>query len=173
VSSAVTAEPEPPSETNAPARFDGLFRKEQGCPPIIGRLVKAELDAPVEDRRPLVMVIDDDADIRTAIQDLLEGEGFATVGAADGQAALNLLADLADPPAVILLDLMMPIVDGWTFCKIRQGLVTLMDIPVITISAASTTGTGAPLRVDGSIEKPFEANAVISLVSQMVRRKRA
>jgi CheY-like chemotaxis protein len=41
-------------------------------------------DTPSTDRRPLVMVIDDDADIRTAIQDLLDDEGFATVGAADG-----------------------------------------------------------------------------------------
>jgi CheY-like chemotaxis protein len=117
------------------------------------------------------MVIDDDADIRTAIQDLLDGEGFATVGAADGQAALDLLADSPDRPAVILLDLMMPILDGWTFCKIRQGIVTLMDIPVITISAASTTGTRAPLRVEGSIEKPFDADALIQLVTRMVGRK--
>jgi CheY-like chemotaxis protein len=132
--------------------------------------VTAGLDAPAAVRRPLVMVIDDDDDIRTAIQELLDGEGFATVGAADGQAALNLLADLPDRPAVILLDLMMPIVDGWTFCKVRQGIVTLMEIPVITISAAPTTGTREPLRVDGSIEKPFDADALISLVTQMVGR---
>jgi two-component system, chemotaxis family, chemotaxis protein CheY len=132
--------------------------------------VTADLDPPSTGTRPLVMVIDDDADIRTAIQDLLDGEGFATIGAADGQAALNLLADSRNRPAVILLDLMMPIVDGWTFCKIRQGVVTLMEIPVITISAASTTGTRAPLRVDGSIEKPFDADVLIKLVTGMVGR---
>jgi CheY-like chemotaxis protein len=121
-------------------------------------------------KRPLVLVIDDDADIRTAIQDLLDGEGFATLGAADGQAALNLLADLPDRPAVILLDLMMPIMDGWTFCKIRQGIATLMEIPVITISAASATGTGAPLRVEGSIAKPFDSDVLIELVTRMVGR---
>jgi CheY-like chemotaxis protein len=133
--------------------------------------VTADLDTPSTGTRPLVMVIDDDADIRTAIQDLLDGEGFATVGAADGQAALNLLADSRNRPALILLDLMMPIVDGWTFCKIRQGIVTLMEIPVITISAASTTGTRAPLRVDGSIEKPFDADVLIQLVTRMVGPK--
>ena len=63
---------------------------------------------------------------------------------------------------------MMPIVDGWAFCKIRQGIVTLMEIPVITISAASTTRTRAPLRVDGSIEKPFDADVLIELVTRMV-----
>lgn len=131
----------------------------------------ADLAAPAADRRPLVMVIDDDADIRTSIQDLLDEEGFATVGAANGQAALNLLADLRDRPALILLDLMMPIIDGWTFCKIRQGIVALMEIPVITISAASTTGTTEPLRVDGTIKKPFDAGALVRMVTRMVDRK--
>ena len=131
----------------------------------------AALDVPAVDKRPLVLVIDDDADIRTAIEDVLDGEGFATVGAADGQAALNVLADLPVRPAVIVLDLMMPIVDGWTFCKIRQGILTLMEIPVITISAACTTGTSAPLRVEGSIQKPFDAAVLIELVTRMVRRK--
>lgn len=118
----------------------------------------------------MVMVIDDDADIRTAIQDLLDGQGFATVGAADGQAALNLLGDSRNRPALILLDLMMPILDGWTFCKIRQGIATLMEIPVITISAASTTETREPLRVDGSLQKPFDADTLIELVTRMVGR---
>jgi CheY-like chemotaxis protein len=161
--SAVTAEPERLGQTNGPARFDD--------PQSSGELVTVDLDAPAMGKRPLVMVIDDDEDIRTAIQDLLDSEGFATVGAADGQAALNLLADLADRPAVILLDLMMPIVDGWTFCKVRQGILTLMEIPVITISAASSAGTSAPLRVEGSIKKPFDADALIELVTRMVGRK--
>jgi CheY-like chemotaxis protein len=132
----------------------------------------ADLVSPAAATRPLVMVIDDDADIRTSIEDLLQGEGFATVGAADGQAALDLLADARDRPAVILLDLMMPVIDGWTFCKIRQGIATLMKIPVITISAAATTGTSEPLRVEGSLEKPFATDVLIRLVTQMVGRRR-
>ena len=149
----------------------GSFGKNDDAPRSSGDLVTKDLDPPAQGRRPLVLVIDDDADIRIAIQDILDGEGFATVGAEDGQAALNLLADPWNRPAVILLDLMMPIVDGWTFCKIRQGIVTLMEIPVITISAASTTGTNAPLRVDGSIEKPFDAEALVRMVTRMVGRK--
>ena len=45
-----------------------------------------------------------------------------------------------------------------------------MEIPVITISAASTTGTSAPLRVDGSIKKPFDADVLIEMVTRMVGR---
>jgi CheY-like chemotaxis protein len=133
--------------------------------------VTADFDAPAADGRPLVMVIDDDADIRSAIQELLDGEGFATVGAADGQAALNLLADSSNRPALILLDLMMPIVDGWTFCKIRQGIVTLMEIPVVTISAVPTDGTHEPFGVNGSIDKPFDAETLVDLVTRMVGRQ--
>lgn len=131
----------------------------------------ADLAAPAPDSRPLVMVIEDDADIRSAIEELLDGGGFATVGAADGRAALDLLADLRDRPALILLDLMMPILDGWTFCKIRQGIVALMEIPVIAISAASMTGSKEPLRVDGRIEKPFEADALVRIVTLMVEQR--
>ena len=65
----------------------------------------------------------------------------------------------------------MPIVDGWMFCKIRQGIVALMEIPVIAISAASMTGTHEPLQVDGRIEKPFEADALIRIVTLMVERR--
>ena len=77
----------------------GSFGKNEDDSQSSGDLVTPHLDAPAMDKRPLVMVIDDDADIRTAIQEILDGEGFDTVGAADGQAALNLLADLPDRPA--------------------------------------------------------------------------
>jgi CheY-like chemotaxis protein len=86
--------------------------------------------------RPLVLVIDDDEGIREGIVDLLEEEGFAAVGASNGLEALNFLAESKRPPSLILLDLMMPVLDGWTFCKVRQGIAMLMEIPVVAISAA-------------------------------------
>src|SRR6185503_9083161 len=116
----------------------------------------------------LVLVIDDDEGIREGIVDLLEEAGFAAVGACNGLEALNFLADSKRVPALILLDLMMPILDGWTFCKVRQGIVALMEIPVIVISAASMTGTHEPLRVDGRIEKPFDADELVRSVTLMV-----
>jgi len=81
--------------------------------------------------RPLVLVIDDDDGIREGIVDLLEEEGFAAVGACNGLEALNFLADSKRVPSLILLDLMMPVLDGWTFCKVRQGVSMLMEIPVV------------------------------------------
>jgi len=120
------------------------------------------------DRRPLVMVIDDDADIRSAIEELLDGEGFATVGATDGQAALNLIADMRDRPALILLDLMMPILDGWTFCKVRQGVSTLMEIPVVAISAGPMEGPREPLRVLGYAINGVSDELALEILAHLV-----
>jgi CheY-like chemotaxis protein len=98
---------------------------------------------------------------------LLDDEGFATAQAANGADALNLLADVVESPGVILLDLMMPVLDGWTFCKVRQGVQRLMEIPVIVVSAASTAGTGAPLRADATLSKPFDPDRLAWLITRM------
>ena len=118
-----------------------------------------------------MLVIDDDRDIREGIIGLLEDEGFEVVGANNGLEALNFLADSPRPPALILLDLMMPILDGWTFCKLRQGVSTLMDIPVVAISAGPMEGPQEPLRVDATLPKPFDPDALAWLAARMAGRK--
>jgi len=124
-----------------------------------------------EPQRPLILVIDDDAGIREAIVDLLDEEGFATASASNGLEALNFIAESPQKPALIFLDLMMPTLDGWTFCKIRQATQMLMDIPVIAISAASMTGAHEPLRVEAMLSKPFDPDALTWLAMRMLRRK--
>jgi len=120
--------------------------------------------------RPLVLVVDDDDAIREGIVDLLEEEGFVAVGASNGMDALNFLAESAQVPSLILLDLMMPVLDGWTFCKVRQGVEMLMQIPVVAISAAPMNGTHEPLRVDAMLPKPFDADALAWLAARMAGR---
>ena len=124
-----------------------------------------------ETEKPLVLVIDDDDGIREGIVDLLEEEGFAAVGAANGLEALNYLSESKRVPSLILLDLMMPVVDGWTFCKLRQGVSMLMEVPVVAISAAPMTGSHEPLRVDATLPKPFDPDALTWLATRMVGRK--
>ena len=123
--------------------------------------------------RALVLVIDDDRDIREGIIGLLEDEGFDAVGANNGLEALNFLAESPRQPSLILLDLMMPILDGWTFCKVRQGVSTLMEIPVVVISAGPMHGPREPLRVDATLPKPFDPDALAWLATRMAGRKRA
>jgi CheY-like chemotaxis protein len=121
--------------------------------------------------RALVLVIDDDEAIREGIVDLLEEEGFAAVGASNGLEALNFLAESKRVPSLILLDLMMPVIDGWTFCKVRQGVEMLMEIPVVAISAAPMNGAHEPLRVDATLPKPFDPDALAWLATRMAGRK--
>ena len=121
--------------------------------------------------RPLVLVIDDDDGIREGIVDLLEEEGFAAVGACNGLEALNFLAETKRVPSLILLDLMMPVLDGWTFCKVRQGVAMLMQIPVVAISAAPMHGAHEPLRVDATLPKPFDPDSLAWIATRMAGRK--
>jgi CheY-like chemotaxis protein len=118
----------------------------------------------------LVLIVDDDEGIRGAVADILDDEGFSTAQATNGADALDFLADADGSPTVILLDLMMPVLDGWTFCKIRQGVRSLMEIPVIAVSAGSMVGNREPLRVDATLAKPFDPDELAWLTNRIARR---
>jgi len=81
-----------------------------------------------------VLVVDDDADVREGLCDLLVEEGFSVASAANGADALD---HLRQPclPDVVLLDLRMPEMDGYEFLKCRQADEKLRDVPVIVVSA--------------------------------------
>lgn len=81
-----------------------------------------------------LLVVDDDADIRAVLQDFLEGEGYDVATAGNGREALTVLRENG-VPCVILLDLMMPIMDGWQFLEFKNTDEQLARIPVVVISA--------------------------------------
>ncbi len=119
-----------------------------------------EMQPAESDERPVVLVIDDDADIRDALRDVLEVEGFAVVEAADGQQALNYLYGHAKP-AVILLDLFMPVMNGWEFARHLRSHSQLCQIPVIAVTASGPYW-GYP--VERVIRKPLSAQDVVQSV---------
>ena len=82
-----------------------------------------------------VLIIDDDLPVRTALKELFETEGYAVTLAANGHAALNHLRKGLRPCA-ILLDLMMPVMDGWDFRNEQLADPDLKDIPVVILTAA-------------------------------------
>jgi CheY-like chemotaxis protein len=82
-----------------------------------------------------VLVVDDEDDIRTALREILEGEGYSTAGASNGAEALELLRTSSAAPRLILLDLMMPVVDGWEFLTRIDEDSRLHRIPVALMSA--------------------------------------
>ena len=86
-------------------------------------------------RRRTILIVDDDRDIREVIGEALEAEGYLTATASDGRAALEWLRVCADPPSLILLDLMMPDMDAAAFREEQLRNPALSGIAVVIFSA--------------------------------------
>jgi two-component system, chemotaxis family, chemotaxis protein CheY len=109
-----------------------------------------------------VLVIDDDADQRAVVAELLSHHGYVVVAASDGQEALDQLAG-GLRPKLIVLDLTMPRMDGWSFLRHLRGAVRSI-VPVVVMSAVST---GTPPRgADACLEKPLDASEFCSVVAR-------
>jgi CheY-like chemotaxis protein len=85
-------------------------------------------------KRLQVLVVDDDLEIRHALVDILEDEQYSVMVAANGKEALELIEN-GPTPDVILLDVMMPVMDGWHFLSARLAHPHLVEVPIIIISA--------------------------------------
>jgi len=111
-----------------------------------------------------VLVVDDDQSIREALCELLEDEGRRARGAANGQEALEILRG-ADRPCVILLDIMMPVMDGPTFRAEQLKDPRLRGIPVAVITAG---GKSAAASVDAQalLLKPLSIKDVLDVVER-------
>jgi DNA-binding response OmpR family regulator len=111
-----------------------------------------------------VLVVDDEADIREAVAELLVEEGYEVVGAGDGADALR-KARLFHP-SVVLLDLMMPGMNGWEFCAQCKADPDLEQIPVIVLSAL---GRVQGLDAVSYLQKPFELDDLLTAVKTHAR----
>lgn len=104
-----------------------------------------------------MLLVDDDEGIRDALSETLSEEGFSVATAANGREAILWLQERRPQSCVVLLDLMMPIMDGSEFLRAKQADAALCEIPVVILTAA-----GARFRVDGSpdikdtVSKPIE-----------------
>jgi two-component system chemotaxis response regulator CheY len=113
---------------------------------------------------PLVLVVDDDPDILDAICDILEGEGYRVARARHGVEALQRVDQ--ETPAIILLDLMMPVMDGLAFAQILRQRPS-PRIPIVVISADGNAQKAAAVGAQGYLAKPFDIDALLSQVSHM------
>jgi CheY-like chemotaxis protein len=82
-----------------------------------------------------ILVVDDYDDARASVREALENAGYGVVEAAHGQQALDVLARQGEPVALVLLDLQMPIMDGWRLLELMNCYVGLSAIPVIIVTA--------------------------------------
>jgi two-component system, chemotaxis family, chemotaxis protein CheY len=109
-----------------------------------------------------VMVVDDDATIRQFIQMALGDQGYEVLTAEDGQAALELLRH--NRPALILLDMRMPIMDGWAFSRAYRE-AGLPHAPIVVLTAARDAAQYArEIDADAYLAKPFDLRELMMLV---------
>lgn len=116
---------------------------------------------------PPILVVDDDPDILDALAEILEAEGYPVARARNGQEALD---RLAPTPRLILLDLMMPVMDGWEFAR-RYRQVDGPDAraPIIVLSADRNVGAKAKeIGAVGYLAKPFELAELLDLVRHTI-----
>lgn len=115
-----------------------------------------------------LLVVDDDLDIRDALQDAFELEGYSVLLAADGLEALAHLRQQGSRPHLILLDLMMPRMDGFAFREALRHDTSLSDIPVVVASADLHLESAAKeLDVAGCLRKPLDLNELLSTVKRL------
>ena len=114
---------------------------------------------------PTVLVIDDDPGIRRLMTAFLKLEGFAPVAATNGQEALAYLRD-GGAANVILLDLRMPVMDGWTFRREQRRDPAIADIPVVVLSGADAE-RAPELEAAAWFEKPVSVPQVIGAVRRL------
>jgi CheY-like chemotaxis protein len=119
-----------------------------------------------------VLIVEDDADLREMMAQLLTLEGYKIETVANGREALEYLNE-APRPDVILLDLMMPIMDGWAFCRSRWKSRTLREIPVVLISAVDMSESNRPTGIDAFLPKPIDVDQFARLAARMAGRRRA
>ena len=118
----------------------------------------------VEDS-PRVLIVDDDDVIRNLLGELLDGEGYAVEAVANGKEALAVLQRWR--PDTILLDLMMPKMDGWRFRAEQQRRADVADVPVVILSAArALRARAATLDPVSILGKPFDLDELLRTIDR-------
>lgn len=112
-----------------------------------------------------ILVIDDDADIREALTGVLELEGYSVAAFGDAREALAWL-DAGQRPALVLLDLMMPGMNGWQFLAALDERPSLGRLPVIVLTGARESDG---LHVSGLLKKPVDLDVLLESVRQLRR----
>lgn len=118
-------------------------------------------------KRPRVLVVDDDASIRQLLQLALTNRGYEVVSADHGKAALEAIQ--AAPPSIVLLDMRMPVMDGWAFAAAYRETPE-PRAPIIVLTAARDAALYASqIQADAFLAKPFALADLFGLVSRFAK----
>ena len=119
-----------------------------------------------------ILIIEDDDLIRDTLKATLEFEGFTVATAENGQRALELLSSL-NRPCLILLDLMMPIMNGWEFLEYRKENDVFLTIPVAIVSAATDSAIQKAHGYQAIIKKPIDLDIMLAWVRKYCDQTKA
>lgn len=112
-----------------------------------------------------VLVVEDTDDLRDLFVEVLQAAGYRAQGAENGQSALELLASMRDDPCLVLLDMMMPVMDGRMFLDNLSQVHRVAALPIVVVSAAVSERKG----VDGArkvVRKPISPKILLDLVHE-------
>jgi CheY-like chemotaxis protein len=115
------------------------------------------------------MIVEDDPDTREMLGKFLELEGFDVSTAANGRLALDQLDDGAQP-CVIILDLMMPVMNGWQFREVQVSDPRLSQIPVVVVTAAGARADIPAIAADAWLSKPVDFDRLLETITPLCAR---
>ena len=119
-----------------------------------------------------ILIVDDDPSIGGLLFELLRNRGFEAQIATDGQKALEALHEMKPLPSVILLDLVMPVMNGWQFRRAQLQEPELASVPVIVLSATVTFESDiSELRADGFLRKPVAIERLFDMIATIIPQR--
>jgi len=129
--------------------------------------------APVLRPLPLILLVEDDFVLRMSLSELLMAEGFRVESSADGRDAYRRL-HLLPRPDVILLDIMLPHLDGLELRALQRKTAVMANIPVVVITAYDLSNTNADeLELSTRFSKPIDTDKLVSTLRDLVRSGRS
>jgi CheY-like chemotaxis protein len=131
-----------------------------GCGPSRDILHRESAAVEVSTGGPNILIVDDDAGARAALVDILEFEGYSVAAAGNGREALDFLK--TTHPNLIILDLLMPEMDGWQFRIEQKKNPVISKIPVVVVTAFGAT---AGVEADVILHKPINVERLLTVIS--------
>lgn len=118
-------------------------------------------------KEKLILVIEDDADIRELFKSALLLEGYRVETLSNGKDAWHLLNTMEQPPSALVLDLMMPVMNGWQFLELKFQSEKLKSIPTLILSATSEKNFPPAQPNHLTMKKPFDLNHFLDTVKRL------
>jgi CheY-like chemotaxis protein len=122
-------------------------------------------------KNPVVVLVDDSADVRSSLAEVLRAEGFKVIEAADGREGVE--RTRAVTPDLVLMDLSLPVLDGAAAMRVIKSFVPTRSIPVIALTGLSLSASDLlALGFDAALRKPCSPHALLECVAAAVTRSR-